>query len=345
MKRGYPQQTSLDCRNDAVEYRNPETHLRRTFGMTLAPDDDGSARRPLRNLLRPRAALALGGVAALAVGGTAFALRPTDPPPQRPPTVAAFGLPGSPGNAAFGGLATTPPLPTAARTTPQAAVTAYLTARRQGNDRASYALLPSSVRARYGSLAQWSFGLRDSPRLRSFTLVSRVAATTGGVAVPVQLRQQPALDPIAGFVPARAAATYLAVRTSAGWQVQPDPIEDSALLPPDRGAAQAAQAWLTARTRCADPASRAVQVSDQLLGVAELAAAPCTVRSTWRIGAVERLEEGPAAQSFTAAYGSGVANWGRLVPIVSPHGRFFAALAPLGDQWRVFGLLADRNGG
>ena len=60
---------------------------------------------------------------------------------------------------------------------------------------------------------------------------------------------------------------------------------------------------------------------------------------------MERLEEGPAARPFTAAYGSGVGHWARLVPIVSPQGRFFAAMAPLGEAWRVFGLLAERTEG
>lgn len=313
--------------------------------MTLASPDDGQPRRPLRDLRRPRTALALGGVLALAVGGTTLAVRSTDKAQAQQPTVASFDLPGSPGNAAFADLAAAPALPAATASAPKAAVTAYLTALARGEDRATYALLPPATRARYASLAQWSFALRDSARPLSFTVFGRAVATTGGVAVPVQLRQAPKLDPIAGFVPARAAATYLAVPGTAGWQVQPEPIDSLAVLPADPGASRAAQAWLTARIACDDRATRAAQVADRLLGAADLTAAPCKLRSSWRIGAVERLEEGPAARPFTAAYGSGVGYWGRLVPIVSPQGQFFAAMAPIGDQWRVFGLLADRNGG
>lgn len=314
--------------------------------MALPADNVRHRPRPLRDLLRLRTVLVIGAAAALAVGGTALALRPTGrSAAAQPPSVTALHLPGSPGNAAFSALGTSPPLPAAAATAPKAAVSAYLTARRQGNDRGSYTLLPAASHIRYPSLAQWSFALRDSPRPTSFTLTGRAVATTGGVAVTADLHQVPRLDPIAGFVPAHLSATYLAIKSTGGWQVQPDPIDGSAILPADRGAAEAAAAWLAARTKCDDRASRAVQASDRLLGAPDLAAAPCKVRGAWRSGAVERLEEGPAARPFTAAYGSGVGSWGRLVPMISPHGRFYAALAPLGERWRVFGLLADRTGG
>lgn len=314
--------------------------------MAPTTDDDRHSRRPLRDLLRPRTLLVVGAAAALAVGGTTLALRPTGrSAAAQPPSVTKLALPGSPGNAAFSALGTTPALPAAAAAAPRAAVSAYLTARRQGNDRASYALLPADARSRYPSLAQWSFALRGSPRPTAFTLTGRPVPTTGGVAVSAVLRQVPRLDLIAGFVPARLTATYLAVSAAGGWQVQPDPIDGAAMLPADRGAAEAAAAWLTARTRCDDRATRAVQASHRLLGTPDLAAAPCKLRTAWQTGAVERLEEGPAARPFTAAYGSGVGYWGRLVPMISPQGRFYAALAPLGERWQVFGLLADPNGG
>ncbi len=297
-------------------------------------------------MLRPGTFLVLGAAAALAIGGTTLAVRATGrSAAAQPPSVTKLTLPGSPGNAAFAALASSPPLPAVAAAAPRAAVSQYLTARRLGYDRASYALLPAGVRSRYPSLAQWSFAVRSSPRPTAFALTGRAVATTGGVAVSAALRQVPKLDPIAGYVPARLTATYLAVPSAAGWQVQPDPIDGAATLPSDRGAANAASAWLAARTACDERATRAVQANDPLLGTPALAAAPCKLRTAWQTGAVERLAEGPADRPFTAAYGSGAGFWGRLVPMISPKGRFYAALAPLGERWVVIGLLADRNGG
>ena len=300
------------------------------------------ARRPRRTLAAVAGIGLLGLVGAV---GTSALLRTDASADGQRASVKAFTFPGSPGTRASAhllGAAT--PLPTTATAAPRAAVAAYLGARTAGNDRAAYELLPTATRARYGSLAQWSFALTSLPRPTSFRLLGPPTATTGGVAVPVQVRQVPRLDAISGYVPARSNDTYLALRGAHGWLVEPDPIDSVAGLPADSGAGAAARAWVSARTACDQRASRALQYAGQLLGAPDLAAAPCTTKGTWRVGGTSRLVEGPSTRAFLAAFGSGVDNWSRLVEVVGPPGHFFLAVAPLGERWRVFGLLANANG-
>ncbi len=161
----------------------------------------------------------------------------------------------------------------------------------------------------------------------------------------VDVVQQPGLDSRLGFVPGRLRGSFRAEPSAAGWRVQPDPVSAEAILPADAGAATAASAWLTSKQRCDDVSAARLQASAGLVGASGYADLPCRTPGNWRAGAVGPLVEGPRTQPVLAAYGSGASGWSRLVSVSGPEGATFSvALAPIGDQWRVYGLVSDGSG-
>lgn len=294
--------------------------------------------------LRPRLVVPLAAVVAAAAGAGAVVLRSSraEPYAPHPASVQTLRLPGSTAApAAPGRAARLPVAPAAAGRTPEAAVRAFLTASRRRDDSAAFALLAPAARRSIATVAEWRNAQGSRPRPTAVRI-----AGSSGADVRVGLVQQPALDPLTGFVPGRLSATYRTVRTSAGWRVLPDPVAATPVLPAAAAAAGSAARWLALQRRCDAAGAVKLQASADLLGDIGFATQPCSAGGSWRAGAATTIVEGPRAQPFLAAYGSGVGNWARVVPVSGPGGaRFLVALAPLGAQWRVFGLVRDGTGG
>ena len=53
------------------------------------------------------------------------------------------------------------------------------------------------------------------------------------------------------------------------------------------------------------------------------------------------LDRAPDTQALVEAYGPDVGSWARLVPVRGPQSHFLAAVAPLGEHWRVIGVTSD----
>ena len=87
-----------------------------------------------------------------------------------------------------------------------------------------------------------------------------------------------------------------------------------------------------------------LQAAPHLYGPANLPARPCRERGRWTAGAALTLDHAADAQTLLAAFGSDVFTWGRLVPVQGPRSHFYAALAPIGEEWRVMGVTSDAEG-
>jgi len=85
-----------------------------------------------------------------------------------------------------------------------------------------------------------------------------------------------------------------------------------------------------------------VQGAPDLIGPEDLVNAPCRERGSWSVGGpAVTLDRAPDVQTFVEAYGPDVGTWTRLVPVRGPGAHFLAAVAPLGDDWRVIGVTSD----
>ncbi len=304
------------------------------------------ARSRLSGWLRPQLVAPLALVTALAgVGGWAHLDHAGGPAYQpHPPSVKSLKLPGGPASAAPITPAAVALAPAAGRD-PGTAVATYLAARQRGDDATAYALLAPVARQAFSTLAVWRAGQLSRPRPVRFTAAATPAGAGGSADVRTEITQQGRLDLIVGFVPDSVRATYRALRTPAGWRVLPDPVTLTPVLPSDAPAAQAAAQWLAEVSQCDSTAAEAFQVGPDLTGDVVFGQYPCTKPGNWRAGSVRPLVEGPRTQAFTAAYGSGVGLWARLVPVTGPADSFSVALAPVGGRWRVFGIIRDGAGG
>ena len=92
---------------------------------------------------------------------------------------------------------------------------------------------------------------------------------------------------------------------------------------------------------CDTGGARTLQVSSLLYGPIRLGQAPCKERGSWEVGFTTRFDASPDNGTYVSAFGPGIGSWGRLVPVKGPRSHFFAAVGPLGDEWRVIGVLVD----
>ena len=276
------------------------------------------------------------------VGFGAMALARGDSHPRRrPPTpsVAAFRFPThEPIGAAHGedvqeGVVE----PASAR----AALETFLAAERDGLPSRSFRLLTSVDQEDVGSAAAWAASSAERAHPLSFAVTSDQSAPDGDE-IRVDITRHPSLDQFAGFVSARATQVWMVVREGDAWRVRAAPVSDEPVLPPVAAAADAAGAWAQASASCDRAAAKRLQDGDDLSGPADLLAAPCREHGTWTaVGAPTTLDRAPDTQALVEAYGPDVGSWARLVPVRGPQSHFLAAVAPLGEDWRVIGVTSD----
>lgn len=227
--------------------------------------------------------------------------------------------------------------------TPTAALELFLTAESQGNSALSYALLPPAERAaRFPVLASWANDAAARPRpIRFAVRTGPPSSAAGPTELVVDVERAPLIDAFSGFVAARSTEAWRVRRVNGAWKVDPEPLRSAPVLPDDRGALPAAARWVERTTACDRAGAVALQVAKNLYGPAPLAAGPCAGRGAWKATRVLPFSDAPEATTYVAAFGSGIEQWARLVEVRGGDRQFLAVLAPLGDQWRVLGVMSD----
>ena len=222
-----------------------------------------------------------------------------------------------------------------------AALEAFLAAERDGLPSRSFHLLTRADQEDVGSAAAWAASSAARARPLSFAFTSARPAPEGDE-ITVDVTRHPSLDQFAGFVSARATQVWRVEREGDAWRVGAAPVSDDPVLPPVAAAADEAGAWAQASASCDRAAAKRLQDGEDLSGPTDLLAAPCREHGTWTaVGPPMTLDRAPDTQALVEAYGPDVGSWARLVPVRGPHSHFLAAVAPLGEDWRVIGVTSD----
>jgi hypothetical protein len=236
------------------------------------------------------------------------------------------------------------PAPAIEPSTPREALTIFFRAHIDKHADAAYALITADSRRRFPSLSTWETGAVDRLVPVSFELGAERAAEVDreqAVDIDVNASHEPVLDTFSGLVPGRARETWRVWREGDHWRVDPEPVKAVPVLPIDLAAEDVVRAWVARMEACDENGARTLQVSSFLYGPIQLGQAPCKERGAWKVGVTTRFDASPDNGTYVAAFGPGIGSWGRLVPVKGPRSHFFAAVGPLGDDWRVIGVLVD----
>jgi hypothetical protein len=288
----------------------------------------------------------LGVVAAgLAIGVGGMAVLDRDETPSyrpHPPSIAEFSFP-LVEPAGPQPIADAVPELDVEPTSARAAVAAFHQPLADGRPTDAYPLLDEASRRRYPSLASWTRAQADRARPLTFTVGAARPSPDrpGAFEVDLAATHESSLDATRGLVPARSTSVWLARLENDTWRVFADPLSFRPVLPPEAAATEAVQGWVGALAACDPAAAVGLQVRPNLYGPEALALAPCERKGTWTAGAPVGLDRTPDARAFLAAFGPEVGTWARLVPVQGPDSRFLAAVAPVGDGWRVMGVTLD----
>lgn len=241
-----------------------------------------------------------------------------------------------------------PPVPAIEPETARDALAAFFQSEVDKRADAAYALITSESRRHFPSLATWETDAVDRLVPLTYQLGGERPATVDhgqAVDIDVSATHVPALDSFSGLVPGRARETWRVWREDSHWRVDPDPVNAVPVLPFDDKAEDVVRAWVTRVQACDEQGARAVQLSSLLYGPIQLGDAPCKERGSWQVGDTETFNVSPDDGAYVAAFGPGIGSWGRLVPVTGPRSHFLVAVGPLGDDWRVLGVLVDGESG
>ena len=236
------------------------------------------------------------------------------------------------------------PVPAVEPSTAREALTNFLQAQIDKHADAAYALITTDSRAHFSSLSTWETRGVDRLVPSAFALSDeRAAEVDSGQAVDIDVNatHEPSLDTFSGLVPGHARETWRVWRENDHWRVDPEPVKTVPVLPVDSGAEDVVRAWVARMEACDKDGARTLQLSSLLYGPIQLGQAPCKEQGAWQVGSTARFDAAPDNGTYVAAFGPGVGSWGRLVPVKGPRSHFFAAVGPLGDDWRVIGVLMD----
>ena len=296
-------------------------------------------RRPARRLL-----VALLVVIGLLLGFAVAALVFREEGPSNfsgAPSVQTLDLP------AAGAIAAVTPAPAPAAITepasPRAALEQFLAAEVERRSDVSFALLDAATAQRVGTVAAWQSQRANRLLPETFT-VNAVAEDPSGADVTISAVRTPAVTPLNGLVPARSDEVWRVENANSTWRVRDGrPAEVRPVLPPDAAAVTTAAAWLERAEACDAEGQAALQLPGVLLGAPSLADSPCDAPDAFSAaGTSVPLAELSNSTVFVSAFGAGVGRWARAVA-VGGAARFTIVLAPLGDEWRVMGVVADAS--
>lgn len=330
--------------------------------LTLDPprnhDDDTAPTGAARSWVRRHTQVVLMAAVGLIAGiGVSYvALRP-DPgisvfsgPPSVQEVARPAGLRGDDGLALPAPF--TPTAPAAEPASARVALLAFLEAEiadRDGTMPArsaeSFALLDVDTQRRIGSVAAWrqTRAARLVPAGADITAERRI---DGGAELTVAASRAPSLTPFRGLVAARTTEVWRVERSGGGWRIAGGrPVSSEPQLPADTAAVGSAQRWIDSASACDDVAARSHQLDEILLGESSLATEVCAVGAGWRARDLVPVDGLADLTALVSAYGSGVVDWARAVTVTKADQQIVVVLGPVGDDWRVMGLLAPAGGG
>lgn len=201
----------------------------------------------------------------------------------------------------------------------------------QRNDRlVSFALLAPSARTEYADAVSWADERQQTPAITTFRLEDSDDERQSAI-----VEHRPGLDPFVGLTPARERLTWRGERFEGGWLLEAEP-ERTLLLPPDDRARAAVTMWAEAVQACDRDRARTLQAVETLFGspTAQL----CRVPGNVVVAPLQTLVDGPATTDIVGQYGPDALSWARSVAISAPVA-LTVVVAPIGDEWKVLGLL------
>jgi hypothetical protein len=225
------------------------------------------------------------------------------------------------------------PIPVAAATSPEAAVTGFLAAEARGDFAASYAFLSAPDRVQWPTAAAWVAAHADLPPVTGFA-VEEVRADAVVTATSLASR----VDPVLGLVPARATGTWPTVAEVGGQRVRFAASTLQPSYPSDEGVAEAVRRWASARVDCRTEA----QAEGSLLGSPALADQLCGAEGTLDVGTAGPLVEDERVTPLLDAFGPEVFTWARTVDVLGPV-PLTAVAGPVGDAWVVVAVLQSNT--
>lgn len=221
------------------------------------------------------------------------------------------------------------------------ALATFLEALRVGDDRSAYALVDAASRADHPTLAAFSRSLADRAIPLAFDIGNSSSLGSGGTAIAVSATHEPGIDPFRGLVPGRSESVWTVSQQDGLWRVASEPTQFRAVLPPDSAAREAVQSWLSLLARCDRPGAASLQAFPDLYGPADLPGLPCARGGAWTAGDAGTIEIVPDPSALLAAFGAQVSTWARVVPVRGTGASFLAAVAPMGESWRVIATATE----
>jgi hypothetical protein len=218
---------------------------------------------------------------------------------------------------------------------PEAAVTALLDAEVRSDHDASFHLLSSAALMTYPDAESWFRRRTQLPEITGF----RVTGVEGDVVV-VTAEHDPGLDAFVGLRAATDTQRWQTVPEGDGWLVDAEP-EITFDLPDDGPAADVAIDWASAAQACDESAALALQVEPALLGFASGIATLCGSTDAVVAAPVTNIRPGPSSADLVAQYGDAAFTWARAVHIDVGAVGLAVLLAPIGDDWRVVGVVDE----
>lgn len=218
-------------------------------------------------------------------------------------------------------------------TSPELAVTGFLTDEATGDFAGSHAFLATADHEDFPTPAFWVQSHGNFPVVTGFR-VEGVAGEGDSARVTTLTGYRPGLDEILGLVTARARSTWLTVRENGVWRVAFGQSADHRLYLGDATAATAARQWAERRIAC-QPGG---ELEASLKGSPFLAQGLCQAKGELKIGGPSELSQLDDTTPFISAYGPDVMRWARAVPILSPQ-PMQVVLAPVGADWKVMGVI------
>lgn len=217
-----------------------------------------------------------------------------------------------------------------AATTPEAAVSGFLTAQALGDFERSYAFVSEADRLTWPTPARWVASQADLYPVAGFDVEQ--VREDGTVVTLTSLRS--AADPVIGLIPARARGTWPTVEEDGGFRVAFGQSSYEPLYPSDEGVAEVVATWVGTAQGCAAEGA----YDGPLYGLPSLEDDLCDAQGEVALGEVGALRDGVTSTTFLEAFGPEVFTWARAVPVTSPI-EMTVVTAPIDDRWQVIGVL------
>ena len=217
---------------------------------------------------------------------------------------------------------------------PVATVEGFLTAEVAGDFETSFTLLAQDDQEAAGGAEGWvAEHYLVVPTIRGFRLIAD-SVGAGKAVVSTDLSLEPGLDELIGLTPADAGATWVVVEEAGGWRVAFTESRIDPVFLDDATAPAAAEEWVADQQSCMGEPEGTLPV----LGFPNLADPLCGTAGPVRVSGPLALEDAAEAAPFLAAFGPEVGIWARVVEVETPID-LRLVLAPVGERWRVVGVL------